>query len=231
MSKKVTVIKLGGGENSSNSRFDLSKLKQMREEQASTLLDTIEADESTSTPEDDVDPKALLEQMELDISHLPPPLTQDEIIYRRKLIMKGRRWIQTFPQYLKDFESEKIDTSRTIEELENVIQEMKFCVANRNSSRMATKAFETGLFIVENLHEDFRGLTTAFFADSDTNDLIKELCLENESLVYTKPEYRLMLLITLKIGEVRYSNKTKRLVDEVLEKPVDKSMIEEFNDL
>lgn len=224
MGKVINTIKLGG-------KIDLSSIKDLREKQ-NALGDADTNDNEVDTSEID---RLIAEQLN-DPGFLepmgpppPPPLSPEEVVYRRSLILKARTWRHEFDKHLGDFPSSF--ESMNIHDLENVIQEMRFVIATRNSGRFAIQTFETCATIVENLHPDFQGLSQCLISDETTTDIVKELSLEYQSYIYTRAEYRLGMVIIQKLNSVRSANKRKRITGEVLEEKVDLTLIEEFDDL
>lgn len=220
MSKVINTIKLAG-------KTDLSSIREMKEKQTQLVTSKTEPELDTS----EID--HLLQQfqemeMQMELAK-PVPLTKEEVVYRRSLIMKCRRWRETFPDRLKEFPKDFAEMD--IVDLENHLEEMRFLVSTQNSANFAVKSFETGVFLIEQLHDDFAGLSMALVSDKNTLDIIKEMTLEYQEYTYSKPEHRLGMAIMMTMNNVRSSNRKKRLVSDVLDKTIDVEIPEEFEDL
>lgn len=117
---------------------------------------------------------------------------------RRKLLLTIKSWQLNFDKVLKDIiPSNNELNNMPDEDLEQLLQEIKFCVSVRNTTKISTKAFLGIVNQVENVccaYEilNIRGLTGICAQDADLLDTVKECCLSHMNLCYSRPEGRLL---------------------------------------
>jgi hypothetical protein len=120
-----------------------------------------------------------------------------------------------FGPYLKD-NGFKLD-DKTLNKLDSeglaqLLEKIQFAVCNKNSEGVFKTSVLAGLQGVEFVGENYldfhiTGLTASLAANEEFKDLLEEIMLENQLLVYTKPTWRLLYMI-LSTGMSLHQTKT-----------------------
>ena len=108
-----------------------------------------------------------------------------------------------FGPYLKD-NGFKLD-DKTLNKLDSeglaqMLEKIQFAVCNKNSEGVFKTSVLAGLQGAEHVGENYlglhvTGLTATLSANEEFKDLLEEIMLENQLLVYTKPTWRLLYMI------------------------------------
>lgn len=161
-------------------------------------------------------------------------LTPEQVKERRKLILHIQRYIQSFPKICEEWS--RVDLkSKTIEQLQNIMEEIKLTVGNSNSQQLGIFAYQSGMNIVEGMGPMFKmdltGLTATACQDRAIINCIKELSLEYMNLNYISPEKRLAVLTCGLALAIDRRNKQNNIIDSFLEQETDKDIVEEYKEL
>lgn len=163
-----------------------------------------------------------------------PILTPEEAKFRREKIIKIQRYIYNFENLLLEFKSIDLTTKST-EELENYLEEIRLIVNNKNSNNILVIGYNQGLGVLESispyLNMDLQGLSAICSRDQAINDCLKEISIEYLNSKYMKPTYRLAILtagIALKLNSV---NKSNMIINNYLDKKLDNDFEEKYNDI
>lgn len=118
----------------------------------------------------------------------------DDPIAKRKLILKIQQYIVQFSKYLPQELNIKEFKDFTIEQLQSLLDEIKFTIAVRNSGKMNQRMILQGITLLESLLIAFTPLKVKGLSqiclDKDFQETVLELCLEME-MMYLDPKYRL----------------------------------------
>lgn len=136
----------------------------------------------------------------------------DDVIKKRSLIMTITRYLIEFQDYLPPDLIGQPYSQLSIEELANLLTEIKFCIATRNATNMSTRAMKQAITVTEPLlcrvGLRVQGLS-GICNDKDFNDTLREFTLENMNLFYTKPVWRLAYAMTMAIANLHMVNTRK----------------------
>lgn len=131
----------------------------------------------------------------------------------RLLILNRYKLSPRFGQYLADL-GFKLDgtnlSSLTIQELDSLINDIRFCVSTKNISNFWQDACTHGVGIAERIVSPFynvTGLSQVLGKDDTYQDVCEELILEHQNYLYCKPEYRLMYCIVKNASLVHEQHK------------------------
>lgn len=153
-------------------------------------------EESSPQEESSADEKEKKDVPELDYE-------SDEIESKRKCLMIIARYKNSkrFGSWLKTqgFEfNTKALKDKSMDELENMINDIRFCISTKNTNNMYETGATKGVLILENMIRPVYkvdGLSQVLSNDPMYLDLIEELLLERANYVYVKPEYRLLYCV------------------------------------
>lgn len=207
--------------------FDLSSLKNTKE--------TISKDDNENENVQENNDIDMFKEMYLNqIETQKPILTPEEAKFRREKIIKIQRYIQNFENLLMEFKSIDL-SSKSTEELENYLEEIRLIVNNKNSNNILAIGYNQGLGVIESispyLNMDLQGLSAICSRDQAINDCLKEISIEYLNSKYMKPTYRLVILtagIALKLNSV---NKSNVIINNYLDKKLDNDLEDKYNDI
>jgi len=116
------------------------------------------------------------------------------IISRYKNSKRFGNWLKT-----QGFEfNTKGLKDKTVDELENMINDIRFCISTKNTNNMYETGATKGILVLENMLRPVYkvdGLSQILSNDPMYLDLVEELLLERANYVYVKPEYRLLYCV------------------------------------
>jgi hypothetical protein len=198
--------------------LDLSSIQNTQQNRATT---------ETKPPEPKPEPQA------------PPVPTYEDTIKKRHIILIIQRYIIEFSDCLPADLIGANFSSLSADELANLLTEIKFCVATRNTTTMSTRAMKQGVRVLET------GLCTVGVKcqdlynvcdDKDFDATLREFTLDNMNLFYTKPQYRLMYSLLMAIVNLHMINSKneKDDINKAMKKKVDKKLLDidsKFNNL
>ncbi len=171
-----------------------------------------------------------LEQQESDDVVLEDP------IEKRKLILTIQNYyaLPIFGKVLAKFPQDLENKSHA--ELENILKDVKFTVANVTSGSFVTAAFSHGIQTLESVSKytslDLTGLHDSLSKEQETYVLLEEIRLKHQSYTYVRPEYRLMYLVTRTALACHAKNKSmKGKVKSKLDEKADPKLVAELNKL
>lgn len=141
------------------------------------------------------------------------PVVIDDPVEKRKLILTIENYyashifgkcLAKFPRALEE---------KSIAELENVLKDIKFTVANVTSGSFVNSLFGHTIKTIEKVSAftnlDLTGLNKSLCEQDETFVLLEEIRLEHQSYTYTRPEYRLAFLVARTALAVNAQNKLK----------------------
>lgn len=121
---------------------------------------------------------------------------------KRLLVISRYKNSKRFSKFLKDqgfnFNTKHI-SGLSNEELETMINDIRFCISTKNTNNMIEQVSTKGIVLLENLLRpvyNIDGLSQVLTNDQTYLDLVEELTLEHSNYFYVKPEYRLMYCVT-----------------------------------
>lgn len=142
--------------------------------------------------------------------HKEPPVIGgidhgNEEIKKENLCLQIMRYLQSqrFGQYLKNngfrYTPDKL-RKKKLEELEGILNKMRFSISCRNTSNFWKDATLTSVKIAEpfvSAYADFniKGLSSVLQHNDEFLDLIEQIQLENQSLTYIDPRFKLIYTI------------------------------------
>lgn len=164
----------------------------------------------------------------------------DEFEYsmlKRKRIQKIIKYHKTFPKKLgkppKITELDKYD----LQKLDLVLKECKYTIGCANANKTMTKMANGAIMALEKASPyiglNLNGLSAELMADEDFQDNLKELMLEYDEVVYTKPEYRLIQTLMMKGAMIHTKNNMLQQKPTIKPSKTVKNIIDDpkFNDL
>jgi len=120
---------------------------------------------------------------------------------KRLLIINRYKNSQRFGDWLKkqgfNFNSNTL-SKMTNTELETMINDIRFCIATKNTNGMYSKLSTQGVVVLENVLRPvykIDGLSQILSNDSTYLDTVEELALEYQNYLYVQPQYRLMYCV------------------------------------
>lgn len=162
------------------------------------------------------------------------PLTKEELLLKRKMIMSIKRWHDEFGKHLGHINIFELE-AMSLSELDALLEECKFIVCNRNSGKTAEFGFRMGIKTLERLGPKLNlklsGLHDMMMAQEEINDLLREVVLTYEDMVYIPPEFRLISCTAAIMFSVDSANRGAESVKEFLDEGVDESLEDEFDDI
>ena len=155
-------------------------------------------------------------ESEPDISGPSPKeltIASEDRVARRKLILCINSYYASvrFGAFLKKAELVEDLASLTIPEMTNLLQDIKFCVQNRSSSKMIHSMVPQlihGLEPIISTVYDITGLAQMLVRDEDFKDVLEEVALESQVFTNTPPTTRLMYHIAKSAWIVNMSKGT-----------------------
>ena len=84
------------------------------------------------------------------------------------------------------------------DELETMINDIRFCIATKNTNGMYGKLSTQGVVVLENILRPVYkvdGLSNVLANDPTYLDTVEELALEYQNYLYVQPQYRLMYCV------------------------------------
>jgi hypothetical protein len=162
------------------------------------------------------------------------PISVDDVKEKRKLIIYIKNYLREFPSCLTEFKN--IDyNSKSIQQLQNYIEEIKMCVCHSNSGSILLGVFQGGCDVLETLAPivsfDLTGLKYVATKNPNVIASVKELSLEYQNLNYISPEKRLALLMFQMCYALNSMNKANKKVDDKLSKDLPDTINEKYSDL
>lgn len=125
---------------------------------------------------------------------------QEDSIERRNLISKIQAYgMSRLAKYIKHINIAAVE-QKSIVELNDMLREIRYCVGVRSNSRFWWNAFTSGLGAAEHMMVNYTGLHVyglqqALVQSEEASDLVEEIALKHQSLVFIEPEARLGLLV------------------------------------
>lgn len=181
-----------------------------------------------------------LEKLEKVAEKQPPPIIEDEQMMIRKRSTEIRNWLNhpRLGRHLKDYKNINLD-GRSLAELDNLIQEIKYAVNSKNNSNNVENFFKYGTLTIENMANRFTNLDLTGYSafvnkDDQILDTVAEVSMSYQDLSYVSPEKRLIFGLVSSAMLVNSINKNAKVMDsnkEMLNKPVSQSIISDYNDL
>ena len=118
---------------------------------------------------------------------------------RKRLLVISRYKNSTrFGEWLKkqgfNFNSKDLEEMSN-DELETMINDIRFCIATKNTNGMYGKLSTQGILVIENVLRpiyNVDGLSQMLSNDQTYLDTVEELALEYQNYLYVQPQYRLM---------------------------------------
>lgn len=187
------------------------------------------------------------DENDFDLQITPPPITIDELTgenkenkiednsEKRNKVSILKRYIDNFPEYLGEYKGVNF-MKYSMFELNEYHEEFKLKVSSTNSNQIAFVAYEQILNVLEGvgptLKLDLKGLSSLAKQNKAIENCIKEISIEYSTKInYIKPEYRLILLTGAMCFSVNNMNKKNTIINEFLEKPVEKDFKNNYKDL
>jgi len=127
----------------------------------------------------------------------------DGLLYRRKLILKIRSYATAFPKEVGHQVAAKDLENLGENQLESLLQEIKFTVGSRSTSIVTNQAAAVSLLVLEdwlkeNMNKEVSGpeiRLSQLMNSEDCQYLVKELSLEYADFVYQRPEARMAMYL------------------------------------
>ena len=169
------------------------------------ISDIVEIKEDDPVDDDNNEPQNTNKEENLDFLDAP------EINYKQEDDVEGKRKrlniisryknSQRFGAWLKKqgFNmSPKNLEDLSIDELETMINDIRFCIATKNTNSMYETGATKGILVAETLLRPvykIDGLSEVLSKDPTYLDLVEEILLENQNQIYVKPQYRLLYCV------------------------------------
>lgn len=136
---------------------------------------------------------------------------------RRKTILKIKRYLLEFEKNLQEFQNKNLEGMAN-NQLEELLNEIRFTVSCRNVNTIALRAFKMMITNIEFLCCNYttircQGLS-AIANDQDLLDTVKECSLENMEFTYVKPIYRILYAVIQAMLTLHVMNSGKQLTNE-----------------
>jgi hypothetical protein len=182
MSDKIEEIKIN------NSKFEIKDITEPKSTKEEGKNENKEGNDNNNDKP---------ETPEIDYSE------EDNVEDRRKRLMIIARYKNSkrFGSWLKtqgfDFNLKSLK-DKSNEELDTMINDIRFCISTKNTNNMYETAATKGVLIIENLLRPIYkvdGLSEVLTKDPMYLDLVEELMLERSDYIYVKPEYRLLYCV------------------------------------
>lgn len=169
-----------------------------------------------------------------------PIMTPEDAQLRRSKILEVSNWINhpRLGRHLIEFRSEDLN-SKTIQELDVLLAEIKYTVNSKNNTFGMENAFKTGNIMIETMtnrftNYDLTGYSQIMNNDDRVLDTVAEISLNYQNLSYVSPEKRLMYYMISSAIAVNSMNKAKqnqKVITDNLSKKLDEKVINKYNDL
>jgi hypothetical protein len=187
----------------------------------------------------------ILPALEVPAGNVIPPqnfeeVETDEIFQKKvelKLFLKSYFRNPRFGPYLKELKySEKKIENMSYEQLQRYRKDIQFVVANKNTNRTIQEAiphflagYEKGVYEISQHKVDIGGTAAALNGSEEFKDVVEELILENQGLVYQTPARRLIFMILTTSAKMAMINKFGKKVD--LTQPINPSILSQYSDI
>lgn len=187
-----------------------------------------------SAPSVDTVESATVEQN--NIFEEPQENNEEQILARFKLKAKIIHYKEDFPKQLVayDYKLSNLD-GMTVQQLEELLIEIRFAVSCRNSSNLTKMFYFSTVEVAEKIgtHIGFRiqGITKALNENAEIHNCLNELKLKYEDEMSTPPEMRLALITATTLLTFHRMNSNTETVQSVLKKIVPQEVLKEFDDL
>lgn len=158
---------------------------------------------------------------------------------KRKLIIKINRYRMSFTKDLNNTIPHSLE-SYSLYELEDLLDEVRLVVSNRQSSNFMKSLYFNGAGLVENLAPRFlklnlTGLRTNLEQNQTVDETLDELSIEYSALDYVPPEQRLALATFMTLNETFIMNRLVKTQSKTIEKnlnnPVNQDVLNQYNDI
>lgn len=160
-------------------------------------------------------------------------LTPEDNIKKLELKQKLQQYKTSFP---KELSKVKINENSSIPELENKLEECRVTVSCNNTHNIVKFGYFTGVKGIEYMGSRFaglklQGLTESLKANEEVDRILKEIEIENLSLKYTSPTYRLAFITLTTVLGVDAQNKRNTVLSSFLNDKPKKEINDKYNDL
>lgn len=127
------------------------------------------------------------------------PAPRENVIEKRTMIEKIRAWERTFPKELEFFFKDKDPEKLNIEELDEMLDEVKFIVGTKQSGNLSTWIPQAALAITEDILVNYTPIKAHGLVmlgqDPAFQQACKEIALDYTTLTYIPPEYRIGFMV------------------------------------
>ena len=124
---------------------------------------------------------------------------KENVIEKRTIIEKIRAWERTFPKELEAYFKDKDPEKLGIEELDDMMEEIKFIVGTKQSGNLSTWIPQAALAITEDILVNYTPIKANGLVmlgqDPAFQQACKEVALDYTTLTYIPPEYRIGFMV------------------------------------
>lgn len=167
------------------------------------------------------------------------PLSAEEALIRRQLIMKLRAYVNKFPKHFNGIDWREF-TYYNKERLEATLEEMKYIVGRASDASMVHGIAYAGFMGLEQLSSftplKLSGLSNVAARDEAIQDILNEISIEYGCFEIQSPEHRLMAAVAKAVLLTHQLNTAREKQDEAelarkLAKEVTSDLIEKSKEL
>jgi len=124
-----------------------------------------------------------------------PPLSAEDKKKRRNYLYKIRQYLLKFPDALTEYNMSDVENEYDLEQLQGILDDMKFKVGACNSEKLYKGLYFTGVNVVEKIGCEYGlqidGLSMALHANPEVDLTLSEIAIDYSDYIYTDPMYRL----------------------------------------
>lgn len=173
------------------------------------------------------------------INVVPSPIEQppEDIVEKRKLITKIQSYqmSERLSKYIKHLGIGDLE-SKTVAELNDTLREVQYCCGIRSNGRFWYNAFINAVggaefLMINNTNLKVTGLQQTIAASEEAKDLVEEISLKHQSLVYIQPEARLGLLLLQTTIMLHQVNAAKDEANKFLSASTSESVVNKYSDI
>jgi len=175
--------------------------------------------------------------------HVPPEpiniyekLSREDQLKHKRLQFKIESYFHVFAKYLSNETAIEYEYL-SIEELTNKLEDIKYLVGCRNTSGAMSLVMKRGFGVLEGQITMITGINVDntfanMLEDSpEIEDIVNEVVLEYQDLIYVNPAYRLLTIYGLNILDRYKMGKLLNACNSLIQKPVLESLIHKYSEL
>lgn len=128
----------------------------------------------------------------------PPELTLADKKQRRNVLYKIRQYMIKFSTALAEYKMEDVEELYNLDQLQDILEDMKFKVGANNSEKLYKGLYFTGVDVLEKIGVNhgmmIDGLTQSLISNPEVDLTLTEIAIDFSDYIYTDPISRLCFM-------------------------------------